>query len=71
MLRDWLASATPTLWPVLAMGLFLTVFLAILVRLGLGMRDRDEEARVARLARLPLENDAAGSSATGREVQPT
>ena len=70
MLRDWLAAAAPPVWPLLAMGLFLIGFLAILVRLGLGLRDRDEEARVARLSRLPLENDEAGFAATGREVQP-
>jgi len=66
---NWLADVDLGFWPLLAMGIFLALFTGVVVRLGLGLRDRDEAARLARLARLPLENDAAAVAVPGREVQ--
>lgn len=67
---NWLADVDLGFWPLLAMGIFLAVFVAVVVRLGLGLRDRDETARLARLAHLPLENDAGAVTAPRREVLP-
>jgi hypothetical protein len=67
---NWLADVDLGFWPLLAMGIFLALFVAVVVRLGLGLRDRDEAARLAHLAQLPLENDAAAVAAPRQEVRP-
>jgi hypothetical protein len=45
-------------WPLFGLIFFGLGFLAVLLYVGLGMRDRE---RVARLAALPLEGDGAAA----------
>ena len=67
---NWLAEVDLGFWPLLAMGIFLALFVGVIARLALGLRDRDEAARLDHLARLPLENDAVAGATPRREVLP-
>ena len=46
-------------WPLFGLIFFVLGFVAVLLYVGLGMRDRE---RVARLAALPLEGDGAAAA---------
>ncbi len=62
MFQEWFAGGGQLSWPLVGLALSLAAFGAVIARLWRGRRDGDE---FARLARLPLEDDAPRPPAGG------
>jgi cbb3-type cytochrome oxidase subunit 3 len=54
MFQEWLAGRSLGTYPMIALAIFLLVFLAVIAHTFLG---RDRDARWNRLARLPFEGE--------------
>jgi hypothetical protein len=59
MLREFLSGVTLLELPLVAMGLFMVMFVAVLVRVS----RRSRSAGYRHMAELPLQDDTAGRSA--------
>lgn len=59
MYGEFYADSDLLIWPLVGLGIFVISFIAVLLYVFVGLRDRDETDR---LAGLPLENGDDGSA---------
>ena len=56
MFSDWFAQSDLLVWPLVALGIFFIAFVAVLVRLAVGLR---RGTRYDHVAALPLEEESS------------
>lgn len=55
MFADYFAGSDLLLWPIVALAIFFSVFVGVLVRIAVGLR---KGARLDHVASLPLESES-------------
>ena len=64
MYREFFAQSDLLMWPLIALGIFFTTYMVVLIRTAIGFHKRQ---RLDHLADLPLESDGGVVPADVRE----